>query len=172
MLAVLISFFMFFVKLSCTMVVANYVHYATFMAARAYQSSEINPDQQLQNAEAVLKETLGNRFKSIIRPDPGAKGLAEQSTGVPGGNVGSGPILLQEDALRYQWNQGVTYAFKALLGFFPFVSARGENQTITISLVSESWAGRETTVEECLNRKKQMGAVAPLLEWDNGDQGC
>ena len=35
-LMIVISFFFFFMKMSATFVVGNFIHYATFMSARAY----------------------------------------------------------------------------------------------------------------------------------------
>lgn len=163
-LLIVISFFFFFMKMSATFVVGNFIHYATFMSARAYMSS--STDQQ-GNAEKVLKQMVGGRWKGLIKPDSGASGS------VPGGFVGAGPIAQDNLSLDF-WNQGVTFAYTSKLSIYPWSK---EGQGIDLKLTSESWMPREESVSECNQTKtkvlsaiSQGGVSGVVVEWD--DNGC
>lgn len=164
---VVISFFAFFIKLSATFVIGNYIHYATFMAARAYMSSANSQSDQQSNAEKVLRKMVNDRWKSMIKPD------AESSGGVPGGFVGSGPYAV-ENPVAHFWNQGVTYGFTSKLSIYPWSK---DGQSIELKLKSESWMPREQSVAECIQTKSkvvesisQAGINNAMVEWD--ENGC
>jgi len=147
------SFFVFYLKLSAVFAVGNYIHYATFMAARAYSSSGAAPDEQQLRGEDVLKKMVKGRFKSVIK---------ENASGI---YVGEGPFF-QEDPKRNYWNQGATYSFNAKLSLYPWSS---KNQSIVMDLTSESWMPRNVTVQECETVKKSIQPVpGAKVEWDNG----
>lgn len=161
-LMIVISFFFFYVKMAAIFAVGNYIHYATFMAARAYSSGATSPDEQTANAEAVLQKMLVGRYKALLKP-------SSDSTGsIPGATVGGGQWF-QEDAALDFWNQGVTYSYETKIALYPW--SKG-NQAITMKLTSESWMRKEDSEAEC-NAKKariQGGVRLPniAVEWDNG----
>ena len=157
-LMIVISFFFFFMKMSATFVVGNFIHYATFMSARAYMSSQ---DDQQGSAEDVLRKMVQGRWKALVKPDSAASGS------VPGGYVGQGSLYSPS---LDNWNQGTTFAYNANLSIYPW-SKNG--QGITLKLTSESWMPREQNKDECATTKgKTQGAVSsagiqnPSVEWD------
>jgi hypothetical protein len=161
-LMIVISIFFFYVKMAATFAVGNFIHYATFMSARAYSASASTVDQQIQNAESVLRSLLVGRWKALIKPGADSQG------NVPGATVGPGPYF-QEDSLRDFWNQGVTYSFETKLAFYPW--SKG-NQSIKLDLVSESWMRREESITECNETKRKVQSSIRVpgteVEWDNG----
>ncbi len=166
-LMIVISFFFFFLKMSATFVVGNFIHYATFMSARAYMSSAKTQGDQQANAETVLQKMVGGRWKALIKPDAGASGT------VPGGFVGAGAYAQDNFALDY-WNQGVTYSYTSKLSVYPWSR---EGQGVDLKLTSESWMPREQSVDECnqtkakvLSALAQSGITNAAVEWD--DNGC
>lgn len=166
-LMIVISFFFFFIKMSATFVVGNFIHYATFMSARAYMSSANTQGDQQANAEAVLQKMVGGRWKALIKPN------AEASGSVPGGFVGAGNYATESPALD-NWNQGATFSYSSKLSIYPWSK---EGQGIELKLTSESWMPREQSVNECNQTKAkvtaaiaQSGVIGSLVEWD--DNGC
>jgi hypothetical protein len=150
------SFFFFFLKMSAAFAIANYVHYATFMAARAYSASAPTLSDQQARGEAVLSKMVKGRFKGLL-----------QASGA-GIYVGEGPYF--DEGPQNHWNQGATYSFKVKLSLYPWSMNR---DSILMDLTSESWMPRSVSVKECLDMKKQI-SIPPdaVQEWDNGDNGC
>ena len=158
-LMVIISFFFFYVKLAAILAVGNYIHYATFMAARAYSSSTNNKDEQLQNAQNVLNAMLVKRWKSLIKPVGGSD--------IPGATIGEGPWY-QENAIYNNWNQGVTFTFKpTTLTFFP---SSNSNEKLDFKLTSESWMAREDAIDEIKSKMDQIKTLVNVpnvsVVWD------
>jgi hypothetical protein len=155
-LMIVISFLFFYVKIGAVFAVGNYIHYATFMAARAFSSSAPNPDDQEQRAREVMSRMVLGKFKSLIKPKGGE-----------GVTVGAGPYL--EIDPKQLWNFGVTYAFTAQVGLYPW-SRNGQH--LKLDLVSESWMPREVTESEVSARIKALEGVIRVpgvrVEWDNG----
>jgi Flp pilus assembly protein TadG len=106
-LMIVISFFFFYVRMSAVFAVGNYIHYATFMAARAYASGTTTRDNQVSNANNVLQASLGGRFKSLIKASGG------DGTSITGATIGPGPYFA-DPANQDAWNQGVTLANKVI----------------------------------------------------------
>jgi hypothetical protein len=163
-LMIVISFFFFYLRMCAVFAVGNYVHYATFMAARAYASSAINQDTQRENAASVLKAMLGGRFKTLIKGKEG-------DGSVPGGTIGPGPYYTEEPA-KDVWNQGVMFHYTAKLSLYPWSR---DGQSLLLDLTSESWMPREDSTEECNGKKQKIqsmlgavGVTAVNVEWDNG----
>lgn len=164
-LMIVISFFFFFMKMSATFVVGNYIHYATFMSARAYASSAKSLGDQQTNAETVLQKMVGGRWKALIKPDANASGS------IPGGYVGPGSYS-QETPAEDFWNQGTSFSFTSKLSIYPWSK---EGQGIDLKLTSESWMPREQSVSECNQSKGKVvagissaGVTNVMVEWDNG----
>lgn len=161
-LMIVISFFFFFVRMSAIFAAGNYVHYATFMSARAYASSAATADVQLQNASSELGAMLSGRFKTLIKPKDG------DGSSIPGATIGNGPYFSAADS----WNQGVTFHYTAKLSMYPWSR---DGQSIPLDLTSESWMPKEDSVTECEAKKPLIvqqlstsGVTNVILEWDNG----
>ena len=164
-LMIVISFFFFYVRMCAVFAVGNYIHYATFMASRAYMPGGKTMDDQNGRASNVLSAMVNNRFKSVIKPK-GGDGT------VPGATIGSGPYFDSDPKYDY-WNQGVTYSFTSKLSLYPWSK---ENQSVVLNLTSESWMPREPADDE---NSKTMGRIKGILatagvtnaevEWDNGN---
>ncbi len=164
-LMIVISFFFFYVRMCAVFAVSNYIHYATFMASRAYMSAGQSQGDQTDRATNVLSAMVANRFKTIVK----AKG----GSGTPvGATIGNGPYFDTDPKYDY-WNQGVTYSFSSKLSLYPWSK---EGQSIMLDLTSESWMPRESADDE---NAKKMGAIKSALaaagvanvdvEWDNGN---
>jgi hypothetical protein len=163
-LMIMISVFFFYVKMGAVFAIGNFIHYATFMSARALSSSANTPDQQIENAEKVLRSLVGGRWKSFIKPKGG-------SSTIPGAVVGPGPYF-QESPAEDQWNQGVIFNYEANFSVYPWT--QGED-SLKLELTSESWMRREEAASECNNKRGQIQSStqatvrsAVLVEWDNG----
>jgi hypothetical protein len=154
---ILISFSFFFIKMAAVFAIGNYIHYATFMAARSYMSSHDKVATQKESSEQVMKSMIGGRWKGIITASGGG-GV------VPGVTVGDGPIY--QDEPGNFWNQGVSFAFNSKLSLYPWGQ---KGQSVTLKLVSESWMPREETAEECQAKKEEVKKTADALEvqWDD-----
>ena len=164
-LMIVISFFAFFIKMSAVFVVANYIHYATFMSSRAYMSSDKTLDDQQEHAESVLSKMVGNRWKALITPNPEASG------NVKGGYIGAGPYA-QENPKLDSWNYGTTFSYSAKLSAYPWSQ---DGQSVLLKLTSESWMPREESGVETEQVRAQVTALLAqagqpgvLVEWDNG----
>ena len=152
-LMVVFSFFFFFIRMSALFAIANYIHYATFMAARAYSSGSDLPEER---AKEVLDATVSGKFKSLIS-------TKDQPL------IGGGPYF-QVDSKMDFWNQGVSFPFKAKLTMHPFTP---KGQAIEMDLVSESWMPSNPTQAECSQLRSSMaskvvGVTNVVVEWDNG----
>ena len=149
-LIMLMAFVLFFIQLSLVFAFGNYVHYATFMSARALLSSGPSPDDQQSRARDVivrmLKRSQGqagvDRFRSI------GKGIGD---GDPSGftveDAGQNP---SRDS---SWMNGVRYTFRSKVFILP-LEGRGKassprDQANQVTLTSESWLGREASYSEC-----------------------
>jgi hypothetical protein len=157
-LLVIFSFFFFYIRMSALFAIGNYIHYATFMAARAYSSGSKVQDEQIDRATEIMNAKVVGKFKSLV------------SAGNRKLEVGLGPIYRESNSPADSWNQGVSYNFKAKLSLYPWSK---EGQSITMDLTSESWMPRNITEDECEAAKKQMngGAISVpnvKVEWDNG----
>ncbi len=162
-LMVVISFFFFYIRMCAVFAIGNYIHYATFMAARTLSSSSITADTQQSNAQAIMDAMVTNHFKTFITP-------------VGPANIGPGDFF-QTAPLRDNWNQGVSFEFKSKLSLYPWNKS---GQSIDLDLTSNSWMPREETSDDCsAKRSKIKGILAGNqvsvtdVEWDNGDaNGC
>ena len=161
-LILLLAFVLFFFQLSLVFAWGNYVHYATFMSARAYLSSGLDESDQRDRARAVIVQMLKRSagMSGIDKFPTIAKGVG--GSDVPGFEVDS-PAQYKPHDRSYSWMQGVRYTFKSKLFMIPFAgSKRGSLNSVT--LTSESWLGREATSQEC---QQDMGRQNWIF-----DNGC
>src|SRR5579872_2259405 len=77
-LVLLMAIILFFLQLTLIFGYGNYVHYATFMSARAYLSAGANQDDQSQRAKDVLYRMLAKGGQSGA---PDRWGFIGQGTG-------------------------------------------------------------------------------------------
>jgi hypothetical protein len=166
----LIGFVLFYSRFAFFLGYANLVQYATFMAARAYQSGTRSQDQQVDAARSVLV--------SLLKKSEGLAGqerfkIAEAVGGgdLRGALIGPGDRFVAKDD-GYSWQQGVRYSFRgkmivSLLGDkpSPMSAVNGEAPGV-VRLTSESWLGREPTEDECLQELKSKGLT------EGPDNGC
>lgn len=160
----LMGLVVFIIHLAMSMAVGNFVHYATFMSARALLSSSMNEQEQQENAERVLAKMLksGTRFSGWITPSmtfagggrfPGAKVVTQASNWAGGIN----------DNRASSWMSGVLYQFDMKVFMGPISGTSGSNITLT----SESMLGRETSAAECMSKLRAIQGSEVFI-----DNGC
>jgi len=166
----LFAFIFFFIQLSLTFAWGNYIHYATFMSARAYLSSGFDRDgDQAERARKVIIRMVKrtgqpgtDRFKSIARGTQALTADEAQGNGVAGFMVDPPDQYKSNPGVRdFSWMEGVRYAFSSRL----FIMKIGgvDNAGSAIDLTAESWLGREKSYQECI---QTMGTLKG--EIDNG----
>ncbi len=166
-LILLFTFSMFFLKLAMFFGVANYVHYATFMSARAYLSAgEDRQGDQVRRARDVIVTTLK---KSVGQSGTDRWPLVLKAEGGGGEILGFNadpPSQYSDVDSNSSWMQGVRYTFKGNFFLAPLGvrGERGNTQVNSMSLTSESWLGREPNYNECA---REMGRHHGLF-----DNGC
>jgi hypothetical protein len=161
----LMSFVFFFFQLSMVFGVGNYIHYATFMSARALLASGPSQEDQFARARDVMiamvksQDGNGDRFSTV------AKGTGE---GEPKGlRIGKGEQYSPDDA-ALSWEQGVRYRFRSRLFVIPFgrkPAQDGERSPNVVTLESQSWLGREPAYDEC---QAEMVGREQGWAFDNG----
>ena len=162
MLMFVMALILFFMQLSLSFAWANYVHYATFMSARALLSGGDSPEDQIQRASNILaqmvKKGVGregqDRFPAI------AKGVGPFAAGIGSAPVGA---TFDPNDRNSSWMQGVRYTFRSRLFLIPFAgSGKTTSDVNSLTLTSESWLGREPTYSDC-SQMFSMGTI---------DNGC
>lgn len=176
-LILIMGFIFFYIQLALVFAWSNYIHYATFMSARAYLSGSVNREDQEERARKVIVKMLKkgesraglDRFPSVAR-GVGGDGLA--------GFYVRPPKEFNPSIRNFSWLEGVRYAFRSKLFLIPFGGSskesndggKNEKSVNEISLTSESWLGREPSYAECINylSKKAKEAVTEVVI----DNGC
>jgi Flp pilus assembly protein TadG len=151
MMMLMMGFVLFFLQISLVFGYGNYVHYATFMSARALLAGGENADDQQNRAQnymaLMLKQSVFTpaieRFPSIAKGQGGTTSVTGMSINLPD---------YDPNVADSSWSQGIRYTFQSRI--FPLPLGGGEGTTgaasSTITLKSESWLGREVTTEECV----------------------
>ena len=156
----IIVFFLAFTQMSLIFGFANFVHYATFMAARAELSSGPSSDDQIQRAQAVLGRMLKASGNAGGKDRwPGLGQAFGGSSDVKGADIGNGIQYVAGDP-GLSWMQGVRYTFRSRLFMGPL---GGGASSSSVTLTSESWLGRETNYSDCSVELTTNGAL-----FDNG----
>ncbi len=160
-------FIMFYIRLSLVMAFGNLVHYATFMAARAYYAAGPGSDDSDQRARAR------NIIVQLLKKGPGQAGVDKFPSiangiggGDPGGFEAGSPGNAQFDPKNraFSWQEGVRYTFKSRF----FMTPLGSAVSSTIVLTSESWLGREPNEGECIGALSQFATQSGPPVIDNG----
>jgi hypothetical protein len=166
-LILLMGFIFFFLQLSLVFGFGNYVHYATFMSARAYLAAGPNGDDQVSRAKSVIVSTL--------KAGPSREGM-DRFPGIARAVGGDGPVTGMElDSPEFHkgdrdssWLQGVRYTFKSRLFLLPLGgrSPASGSSGNSLTLTSESWLGREPSDADCA--RQLMERNGGLVIYDNG----
>lgn len=139
------------VTINATMAFAvqQYMSFATFMAARAYQASNLKPSDQAAAATAVLASYIfihpGDAAQKVFRFDADGKGTArEVSWEIPSSDDSSLPKYGQ---MPPSPGRRIRVSFKVPIFQLPF---GGLSQGFAwVDLTAESYLGREPTADEC-----------------------
>ena len=159
-----LAFTFFYIQLCFFFAFGNYVHYATFMSARAYLSAGPNQEDQASRAKSVIVRMLkkSEGFTGIDRFPSIAKGT--------GGGDPAGFQLDPAPFSRYvrdlSWLEGVRYKFRGRLFVIPLAGiGRGsaDPNANSVTLTSESFLLREPSTEECQSFIEKKNAI-----YDNG----
>lgn len=152
----LMAFVLFFIQLSLVFAYGNYVHYATFMGARALLSSGPTTNDQIERSRAVMVRML-KKSEGQAGTDrwPGiAKGVGGGE--IAGAEIGPGGQYAKGNP-AFSWQQGVRYRFRSRLFWIPLGGDASVNE---LTLTSESWLGREPSYEECVaDLSERVGAI-------------
>ena len=158
------TIFFMYVQVSLSMGVANFIQYATFMAARSFVSGWQDQRRQTLAAEGVIERMLksggGERFRGIIQDGEAAIGPSPRARP-------SSP-----DARKTSWEQGVTYKFKIRFYMVPLIRGLSGDKASQMELESQSWLGREPTEDECVTFMETTGpgraGIRNAFVYDNG----
>jgi hypothetical protein len=154
-LTVLMAFALFFIQLCLVFGFGNFVHYATFMSARAYMAAGKTATDQEDRARKVIIQTLKksegspntDRFPTIAK--------AKDGDNPAGAFIGPGSNYDPSKRNSF-WMQGVRYRFASRLFVLPLSGKVNGTQTKQLlQLTSESWLGREPTFEECMDKMQK-----------------
>ncbi len=173
-LILLLSFLFFYFHIAMVFAFGNYVHYVTFMAARAYLSASTSQSDQRQRAVAVIQATVkyngaSDRLPSIAKGYAGNGGTYSDDNVV--GLAISNPPQFLPSVKAVSWLEGVRYQFQSRIFLIPFMgfgSAASQDpsnsqNTNMVNLVSESWLSRESSFEECQEVMRLQHGI-----YDNG----
>ncbi|MEO5668716.1 MAG: TadE family protein [Bdellovibrionota bacterium] len=148
-IAVFLNLLVITINATMAFAVQQYMSYAAFMAARAYQASNLSPDGQAQAALTVLKS-----YVFIVDGDEGSKifrfGKKEIATAR---NVGwelpdsSASGLPKYGQMPPDTGRRILITFEVPLFKLPF--GQKSKALAWIPLQAVSYLGREPTVEEC-----------------------
>jgi hypothetical protein len=157
-------FSLFYVQLSLVFAYGNYVHYATFMSARAYLSSGQSKSEQAGRARDVIVKMLQRSEAEAGSSRFPALGKGSGPGNPPGFQVDD-PAQYDATNRDFSWMQGVRYTFRSRLFAVPLgKSTAAPGQSVnTVTLTSESWLGRETSYEECAEEMTARKGI-----FDNG----
>ncbi|RYZ94438.1 MAG: pilus assembly protein [Proteobacteria bacterium] len=194
--SMILTFTFIFVQLAWGIAYAHYVHYATYMASRAYLSGGATIGDQADSAAEVLRTMLKrpsgkDLFPFIAKARTGDDRDAKGAEPVPGGAIGfhseaSGDAKSKSRA--FSWAEGVQYNFNLKLFLLPistFIVKDGQGKTITpgspgapaksvewkgaIPFTSDSFLGRDPNHGDCLKFMVRMSAEFGIGRGDQKD---
>lgn len=166
---------LFFFQYGLSAAWGNYVHYATFISARAYLAGGPTKEDQFERAKDVLVSMVKKKDAESLDRLPmvakGVDGLGEQPSGVTGMAV-LPPQEFEPDDRKSSWMEGVRYTFRSKLFMLPLsglsTAAFKDTADKGLTLTSESWLGREPSVQECMENMQNNKGKATQVEIDNG----
>ena len=172
----------------------HYVHYATFMASRAYFASHGTRQEQSEAAANTFRSLLKKKgteedlLSFIAKARTGANRDIDGVEPVRGAFIGTHPYAASQDMNHraFSWAEGVQYNFEFRLFTLPlaslFIKDRGQikvgereapsiiSWNGKIGLASDAWLGREVSTEECKEflRTLSQSTGGKELLFDNG----
>jgi hypothetical protein len=173
----LMAFTLFYVQISLAFSFGSFVHYATFMSARALLASGPNQSDQYARAKQVIIYTLKksegepglDKFPSI------AKAFGQGD--LPGYIAGPGKQFQSTD-ISYSWMLGVQYKFRSKVFLLPLGKSKttASNPTSrvpanTLELTAESWLGMEASDSDCREQMSKGSSQSGGGGWRT-DNGC
>lgn len=180
-LIMMLGFILFYFQLTMIFAFGNFVHYATFMSARAYLSAGPSEDDQKSRAQDVIVSMVkrGVGQSGADRLPWIAHGIGEGD--IRGVEIGPSSNFNATDS-SLSWMQGVRYTFRSKLFVVPLTGSEkgassasltsGNTPPNTVTLTSESWLGREPNDDEC---RARLGAGSGSSGSKTGwafDNGC
>ena len=200
-ISVIFTMAFIFVQLAWGIAYGHYVHYATYMAARAYLSEGATRTKQTDSAAAVLQSMLKKGGGEDILPflakaREGDERDAKGPEPVKGSMVGTHAEANGRERNRpYSWAEGVQYNYSLNLFLLPissFVAKDGEGETIRggtaesptkgvewkgkIPFASDSFLGRDPSVAECFEEMHRLSTNTGITRRDGRDfledNGC
>jgi hypothetical protein len=166
-----LAFILFYFQMTMVLAFGSFVHYATFMGARAYLAGGKVQSDHSQRAQdyiiLMLKKSIGqsgvDKFPGIARATGGTGELTGLSI--------DPPEQYNPTDVNWSWLQGIRYTFKAKLFLIPLAgtgaAANADLATVNaLILTSESWLGREQTYYEC--QTSMNGTAGNGWFFDNG----
>lgn len=166
---------LFFVQFSLGMAWGNYIHYATFMSARAYLSGGPNRADQVARATDVLTSMVKkkdspdqDRYGVIATGEEPLDGITGASGGGVKGMAVDPPGEFDPLDRKSSWMEGVRYTFRTRMFFFGADTGPSNSGGSGVTLTSESWLGREPSVEECMQYMRDHKGLAKEVVIDNG----
>ena len=173
----LMAFTLFYVQISLAFSFGSFVHYATFMSARALLSSGPNQSDQYERAKNVIIHTLKksegepglDKFPTI------AKAFGQGT--LPGYIAGPGQQFQPTD-ISYSWMLGVQYKFRSKIFLLPLGKSTGASPSPmsrvppnTMELTAESWLGMESSESDCRQQMSKGSGQSGGAGWRT-DNGC
>jgi Flp pilus assembly protein TadG len=155
-MVVIFFFLFFFMSLAITLIVSDYLEYATFMAARTYKAGASSKAKQEEHAQLVF-DTYFQKIQGIARnPAPLS--------------------FIAADANDNQ-TQGVLASYTVDLFYMPPVFITQGSPGSTMNLNAEAHLGRDPSFEDCIGFFEEFGQK--VLGIQNGalvdqleDNGC
>lgn len=154
-MVVIFFFLFFFMSLAITLIVSDYVEYATFMAARTFKAGASTRAKQEEHAQIVF-DTYFKKVQGIAR-NPSVSFLAANA----------------DD----QQTQGMLVNYTVDLFYMPPVFILQGAPASTMNLNAEAHLGRDPSFEDCIGFFEEFGQKT--LQIQNGnlidqleDNGC
>ena len=188
------------VQVSWGIAFAHYVHYATFMASRAYLASGATKQDQIDSATSVLKTMLKRGDKDLLgmiaKSRIGGERDINGAEPVKGAFIGTHPYAEGKETSRYySWAEGVQFNFSVnpfLLPLAGWIKKEGMGKSIqpgtnqsptkkieykgAIPYTSDSFLGREPSYDECFKEMHRLSTGIGIGRGDNADfiedNGC
>jgi len=124
-------FLLFFLSLAFTLIISQYMDYATFMAARTYKAAHGNIENQREKARSVF-----NAYVEPVRGNALVKSVSDLQ------------FLKADPGGREHQSEGVRVTYEVNLFYLPPLFAKDQISS-TLTLTSESFLGRDPTYQEC-----------------------
>jgi hypothetical protein len=199
--SMILTMIFLFVQLSWGIAYGHYVHYATYMASRAYLSSGTTKEDQYQAAVSVQRSSLKTRdgkdlIPFVAKARTGGDRDVQGTEPVPGAALGMhSEAMGKEHSRKYSWAEGVQYNFSLRLFMLPLsslIAEGGKGKNIqpgtatdptkavewkgSIPLASDSFLGREPTTQECFTEMTRLSSGIGINRRDGADfiedNGC